>query len=108
VAVNRQVSGDEVFYKYHGENNRLGKTHNYVTKKRYESEAELRSDLAILDEWGININRVTTFRPAKGTWISEGPAAKQVGKFTDEIKLGGGYQGLIDVNNLPRSSVIRT
>lgn len=106
--VNRQVSGDEIFYKYHGVNNRTGKTHNYLTTKRYTSESALRDDLAILDEWGIQIDRVTTFRPARGTWISEGPAASQVGKATGEFRPGGGYQGLIDTNNLPRSSVIRT
>jgi hypothetical protein len=72
VVVNRQISGDEVFYKYHGKDNRLGKTHNYVTEKKYTSEAELRNDLAILDEWGIEIDRVTTFKPPKGTWVGEG------------------------------------
>ena len=104
---NRQVSGDEVFYKYHGVNNRTGKTHNYVTNKRYASEQELRDELAILDEWGIKIDRVTTFKPAQGTWISEGVAAAQTG-VTGEVRPGGGYQGLIDVKNLPNSSVVRT
>ena len=108
IAVNRQVSGDEIFYKYHGRDNRLGKTHNYVTQKQYTSEVELRNDLAILDEWGIEIDRVTTFKPPKGTWVSEGTAAKQVGDFTDEFRPGGGYQGLIDINNLPKSSWIKT
>ncbi len=108
IAVNRQVSGDEVFYKYHGKDNRLGKTHNYVTKKQYTSEVDLRNDLAILDEWGVAIDRVTTFKPPKGTWVSEGAAAKQVGDFTDEFRPGGGYQGLIDINSLPKSSWIRT
>ena len=104
---NRQVSGDEVFYKYHGVDNRTGRTHNYVTKKKYSSESELRNDLAILDEWGITIDRVTTFKPAAGTWISEGTAAKQVGR-TGEVRSGRGYQGLIDIKNLPNSTVIRT
>jgi hypothetical protein len=105
--VNRQVSGDEIFYKYHGVDNRTGKTHNYLSNKRYTSESALRNDLAILDEWGITIDRMTTFKPARGTWISEGTAARQVG-LTGEIRAGGGYQGLIDVPNLPNSSVIRT
>ena len=105
--VNRQVTGNETFYKYHGVNNRSAKTHNYLTNKLYDSEKALRDDLAILDEWGITIDRVTKFKPAKGTWISEGTAAKQVGEF-GETRLGGGYQGLIDVDNLPNSSVIRT
>jgi hypothetical protein len=66
-----------------------------------------RNNLAILDEWGIEIDQVTTFRPPKKTWISEGTAAKQVGDFTDEFRSGGGYQGLIDIKNLPKSSWIR-
>jgi hypothetical protein len=104
---NRQVSGDELLYKYHGVENRNGRTHNYVTNKLYASETELRSDLAILGEWGVKIDRVTTFKPAYGTWITEGVAARQVG-FTGEVRAGGGYQGLIDVHNLPKSSVVRT
>jgi hypothetical protein len=106
--VNRQVKGDEIFYKYHGVDNRTGKTHNYLSNTKYKSEAALRNDLAILDEWGISIDRMTTFKPATGTWISEGTAARQVGDFTGEIRAGGGYQGLIDVHNLPNSSIIRT
>jgi RHS repeat-associated protein len=108
VAVNRQTTGNEVFYKYHGQDNRLGKTHNYVTNKKYMSEEALRNDLAILDEWDVEIDRVTTFQPPKGTWISEGTAAKQTGDFTDEYRPGGGYQGLIDIKLLPKSTVIRT
>jgi len=64
--------------------------------------------LAILDEWGVEIDRVTTFKPPKGTWVSEGTAAKQVGDFTSEFRSGGGYQGLIDVKNLPKSSLVKT
>ena len=75
-----------------------------MTTKRYKSEVDLRNDLAILDEWGIKIDRVTTFKPSKGTWISEGNAAKKVGDFTDEIRSGGGFQGLIDSKNLPKST----
>jgi len=89
-------------------NNRTGKTHNYLSNQRYTSESALRNNLAILDEWGITIDRMTTFTPARGTWISEGTAARQVGGLTGEIREGGGYQGLIDVPNLPNSSVIRT
>ena len=77
-------------------------------RDRYTSEVDLRNDLAILDEWGVAIDRVTTFKPPKGTWVSEGAAAKQVGDFTDEFRPGGGYQGLIDINSLPKSSWIRT
>ena len=67
VAINRQVSGDEISYKYYGKSNRLGQTHNYVTKKQYSSEEELSNDLAILDKWGIEIDHVTTFQSPKGT-----------------------------------------
>lgn len=105
---NRLVEGDEVFYKYHGVNNRNGYKYNFIAKKRYDSEADLRNDCAILDEWGIKINRVTTFKPAKGTWVSEGTAARQAGEKTGEIRNGGGYQAIIGVHNLPKSTVIRT
>jgi len=106
--INRQVSGDEIFYKYHGTNNRTGKTYNYMTNKLYSNESKLRNGLSILDEWGISIDRVTTFKPAKGIWISEGTAARRVGDITKEVRNGGGYQGVIDIKNLPKSSVIKT
>ena len=104
---NRQVNGHEVFYKYHGVDNRTGRTHNYVTTKKYVSEKALRDDLAILDEWGVKIDRVTIFKPAQGAWITEGIASPQTG-VTGEFRPGGAYQGLIDVKNLPNSSVVRT
>ncbi|WP_207209735.1 hypothetical protein [Pectobacterium zantedeschiae] len=106
--ITRQVSGDEVFYKYHGESNRLGRDFNYVTTKKYSSEAELREDLALLNEWGVKIDRVTTFKPQKGTWITEGTAARQVSTDGSEILKGGGYQGLINIKDLSNSTIIRT
>ncbi|MDE9544256.1 hypothetical protein [Xenorhabdus bovienii] len=105
---NRQVDGNELFYKYHGKTNRLGRDYNYVTRKKYASEAELREDLAILKEWGVKIESVTTFKPQKGTWITEGTAAPQVSKDGLEILKGGGYQGLINIKNLPNSTIIKT
>ena len=104
----RQVSGEETFYKYHGKSNRLGREYNYVTNKKYTSEKALREDLAILKEWGVEIKSVTTFKPHSGTWIGEGTAARQVSRDGTEILTGGGYQGIIDVKNLPKSTIIRT
>jgi len=108
VITHRQVSGDEIFYKYHGKTNRLGRDFNYVTKKKYTSEAELRKDLAILNEWGVKIDRVTTFKPKKGTWVTEGTAAPQISTNKLEFLEGGGYQGLINIKELAKSTIIRT
>ncbi|WP_206194075.1 hypothetical protein [Serratia microhaemolytica] len=108
VTINRQVSGDEVFYKYHGKSNRLGRDFNYVTNKKYTSEVELRSDLAILREWGVKMDKVTTFRPQKGTWIAEGTAAPQISSNGLEVLKGGKYQGIINIKELPKSTILRT
>lgn len=107
---NRQVSGDEVFYRYHGKDNRTGKPVSYVTNKKYKNENELRNDLAILKEWAkyVKIDRVTTFKPSKGTWVSEGYAAPQAGVETSETRPGGGYQAIINSNNLSNSTILRT
>ena len=40
--------------------------------------------------------------------IGEGTAARQVSRDGTEILTGGGYQGIIDVKNLPKSTIIRT
>lgn len=106
--INRQVSGDEIFYKYHGGSNRLGRDFNYVTKQKYSSEGALREDLSILNEWGVKIDRVTTFKPQKGTWITEGTAAPQISSNGSQSLGGGGYQGLINIKELPNSTIIRT
>ncbi|MCC7334856.1 MAG: hypothetical protein IT422_07160 [Pirellulaceae bacterium] len=103
----RNATGNEVFYKYHGVDNQTGKSYTFVTKEKYASEAALRNELGILTEWGIEIDRVTTFRPPKGTWIREGVAARQVGNF-GEIRRGGGWQGVIDTKDLPNTSIINT
>ena len=104
----RQVSGDEIFYKYHGKSNRLGREYNYVTNKKYLSEQALREDLALLKEWGVEIEYVTTFKPQAGTWIGEGTAAKQISQDGTEILEGTGYQGIINIKELPNSTIIKT
>ncbi|WP_455253543.1 RHS repeat domain-containing protein [Prevotella melaninogenica] len=104
----RQVSGDEIFYKYHGKSNRLGREYNYVTNKKYLSEQALREDLALLKEWGVKIEYVTTFKPQAGTWIGEGTAAKQISQDGTEILEGTGYQGIINIKELPNSTIIKT
>lgn len=104
----RQVNDNEIFYKYHGKTNRLGRDFNYVTNKKYTSEHDLRKDLAILKEWGVKIEYVTTFKPQKGTWIAEGTAAQQISSDGLEKLIGGGYQGLINIKELPKSTIINT
>ncbi len=103
---NRQVSGDEVFYKYHGADNRTGKEVTYLTNKKYSNEERLRQGLAIDPDWG-SISKVTTFKPQKGTWISEGATASKK-SVSQQVYKGGDYQGVIDTKNLPKSTIIRT
>ena len=103
-----QVSGDEIFYKYHGKSNRLGREYNYVTNKKYLSEQALREDLALLKEWGVEIEYVTTFKAQAGTWIGEGTVAKQIRQDGTEILEGTGYQGIINIKELPNSTIIKT
>lgn len=98
---NRQLEKDENFYKYHGRDNRTGKKYSWVSNKKYSSEAEMRVDLAIRRDWGVNISKVSTFRVPKGTWVSEGSAAAQGGVYS-----GGGYQAVI--GNLARSWAVKT
>mgnify|MGYP001743050886 CR=1 FL=1 len=52
----------------------------------------MREDLALLKEWGVDIEYVTTFRPQAGTEILE----------------GRGYQGIINIKELPNSTIIKT
>ena len=99
--------GNEIFYKYHGKNNRTGKDVTYVTDKKYSNEDQLRQGLAIDKDWGT-IDRVTTIKPQKGTWISEGRAAGQKSLTSTKVYKGGDYQGAIDSKNLPKSTIIRT
>ena len=49
---NRQLNTNETFYKYHGVDNRTGKKVSWFTNRKYASESELRSDLAIRADWG--------------------------------------------------------
>ena len=98
VYTNRRLNSDSTFFKYHGINNRTGKKEIWVTDRKYESESDLRKALAIRDDWGVNITRVTKFLVPKGTWVSEGLAASQGGQY-----IGGGYQAVI--LNLPRSQI---
>lgn len=51
--------------------------YSWLTNKKYATEGELRSDLAIREDWGVTITDVSTFDVPSGTWISEGKAATQ-------------------------------
>jgi hypothetical protein len=98
---NTKLASDTKFYKYHGVDNRTGKKISWVTNKKYGSEQSLRQDLAIRQDWGVKIDKVTEFNVPKGSWVSEGKAASQGQGYE-----GGGYQAVIQ--NLPKSNIIRT
>ncbi|WP_286881747.1 hypothetical protein, partial [Pantoea sp. UBA5037] len=49
-----------------------------------------------------------TFKPQKGTWVTEGTAAPQISTNRLEVLEGGGYQGLISIKELAKSTIIRT
>ncbi len=87
---NRKLLTTEIFYKYHGVNNRTGKTYTWVVKNKYPSEEALRNGVAIRRDWGIDINQVSEFHVPPGTWVSEGTAAAQGIGY-----MGGDYQAVI-------------
>ena len=98
---NRKLIKNERFYKYHGINNRSGKPYAWFTNRKYNSESELRKDLAIREDWGVQIKYITEFNVPAGTWISEGKAAAQGPGYP-----GQGYQAVII--HVPDSWIIRT
>lgn len=100
---NRQLKTDEIFYKYHGIDNRTGKKITWVVKKIYKNEDELRKGLAILPEWGTVIAKKSEFKVPKGTWVSEGLASSQ--KLVNKLP-GGDYQGVIQ--NVPKKWILNT
>jgi hypothetical protein len=59
----------------------------------------LSEDFVIFNKWG-DIDRVTTSKPVKGSWITEGTAAPQISSDGFESLAGGGYQGIISVKEL--------
>ena len=97
----RTLIQDETFYKYHGDNNRVGRKYSWLTQKPYNTETGLRRALAIRIDWGITINKVSTFRVPAGTLVCEGKAATQGVGYP-----GKGYQAVI--TNIPRSWVSKT
>lgn len=64
--------------------------------------------MAILKEWGVKIDRVTTFKPQKGTWGTRGTATSQISANRLEVLEGRGYQGQISIKGLAKSKAIRT
>ena len=99
--VNRKLDSDTTFYKYHGVNNRTGRKYTWFVDKKYASEDDLRSALAIRHDWGVKITSVSKFNVPKGTWVSEGTAAPQGVGYP-----GGGYQGV--VSNVPKAWITNT
>lgn len=97
----------KAFYKYHG-SSRLGRDFNYVTKRKYSSLSELKEDLALLDKWRVRFEYVSEFKPQKGTLIQEGTAARLISLDGKQVLNGGGYQGNINVKDLPKRTIIWT
>jgi hypothetical protein len=104
---NRQASGEEILYRYHGLNNQTGKGYTYISNKKFVTERELRDNMGILNKWGVKMYTVTTFQPPKGVWISEGVAAPQKGD-RGENRPGGGYQAVIETDSLHPFMVTKT
>lgn len=96
----RKLKTHEIFYRYHGIDNRTRNKVVYITKQKYSSEAELRQKLAIRKEWG-DITNVSRIKVPAGAWISEGNAASQGSGYP-----GGGYQAVI--TNVPRGWIVDT
>ncbi len=104
---NRQLVEEETFFKYHGIENRTGKKFSWLVKKTYESEASLRTRLAILPDWGVEITLRSTFKVPAGTWVSEGlTAAQRSFRDLNLILPGGDYQCVI--TNVRDAWIIKT
>lgn len=99
--INRKIVNDEIFYKYHGVDNRTGKKYTWLTNRKYMTEESLREGLAIRKDWGVKLEKISEFKVPKGTWVSEGKAASQGIEYP-----GQDYQAVI--LNLPKSWIIRT
>jgi RHS repeat-associated protein len=100
-ATGRQLTDSENFYKYHGDNNRVGRKFAWLTDKNYATETGLRRALAIRKDWGVSIIKVSKFEVPAGTWVCEGKAASQGKGYP-----GKGYQAV--VTNVPRSWITNT
>ncbi|MBF0208807.1 MAG: pre-toxin TG domain-containing protein [Oligoflexia bacterium] len=105
---NRKLDEDEIFYRYHGENNREGRKFIYATKIEYIDEQSLRNGAAILDEWGVTITSKSKIQAPSGSWVSEGLAAAQKGELTSEMRIGGEYQSLFATPDIPVSWILNT
>ena len=66
----------------------------------WQRTSELRKDLAIREDWGVQIKYITEFNVPAGTWVSEGKAAAQGPGYP-----GQGYQEVII--HVPDSWIIR-
>jgi len=104
---NRQLVEDEIFFKYHGIDNRTGRKYTWLVKQAYTNEAILRTRLAILPDWGVEITLRSTFKVPAGIWVSEGVTASQRSfKDLNLILPGGDYQGVI--TNVTDAWIINT
>jgi RHS repeat-associated protein len=100
-AKGRILSEGETFYKYHGDNNRVGRKYSWLTNKNYQTEIGLRRALAIRTDWGVNITKISMFKVPAGTLVCEGKAAPQGIGYP-----GKGYQAVIV--NLPKAWINTT
>lgn len=101
VYTNRKLLMRERYFKYHGENNRTGKKYTWVVNKKYATEKQLREELAIREDWNVEIKYISEFEVPAGIWVSEGKAASQGIGYP-----GGEYQAVI--LNVPKTWILKT
>ncbi|MFW9880716.1 MAG: RHS repeat-associated core domain-containing protein [Candidatus Thorarchaeota archaeon] len=85
----RVLNEPEIFYRYHGVDNRLRPV-TFVPKTKYSSKKFMRIRLAIKKKWGVNINQISKMKVPSGVRIFEGQAASQGLPY-----IGGGHQAII-------------
>jgi hypothetical protein len=87
--IRRVLKEDEIFYRYHGVDNRL-RPFTFVSKTKYSSQTLMRIRLAIMKKWGVKITNVSKIKVPAGNIVYEGKAASQSLYY-----FGGGHQAII-------------
>ena len=100
------TSTEQLYYRYHSDKiYPIGRTYTWLSDRQYESDEDIRQDLAILPEWNT-LDYLTIFKIPAGIEMGIGIVGPQ--SSGDTVYPGGGYQALVNSKYLSTDFIVST
>ena len=100
------TSTEQLYYRYHSDKiYPIGRTYTWLSDRQYQTDEDIRQNLAILPEWNT-LDYLTIFKVPAGIEMGIGIVGPQ--SSGDQEYPGGGYQALVNSKYLSTDFIVST